>query len=136
MVADPAESLREGDVVRFAPWAKTKKVRHVVTDLMVPFGPPAEQRPPVTKLEELVRTRNEIKAGKWERRVAKRKAARAGEEGVVESQGEGAESDFTGQKIDGLRREGVEQEVEAERIKAEAERDGIDLDKRMDGVRI
>lgn len=139
MVSDPADSLREGDIVRFAPWPKTKKVRHVVTDLMVPFGPPADERPAVTGLEELVRRKQEQHAREWEKKQARKRAVRAeqaGEEGVVEAQSDGKHSDFTGKKIDGLRQQGLEQEEQAERIEAEAEQDGIDLNKRLNGVKI
>ena len=53
LVSDPNSSLVEGDVVRIASgWRTSKNIRHVVTDIVAPFGKPVEERPPVLSEEE------------------------------------------------------------------------------------
>ncbi|KAK2803336.1 hypothetical protein FQN51_003757 [Onygenales sp. PD_10] len=48
MVADPRDSLREGDVIEFVSgWRASRNVRHVVERIVAPFGTPVEGRPPV-----------------------------------------------------------------------------------------
>ncbi|PSN64500.1 nucleic acid-binding protein [Corynespora cassiicola Philippines] len=60
LVADPNNSLVEGDVVRIASgWRTSKSIRHVVTSIVAPFGKPVEERPPVPTEEE--RMENKIK---------------------------------------------------------------------------
>ncbi|KAL8899301.1 MAG: hypothetical protein Q9192_001634 [Flavoplaca navasiana] len=54
LVSDPNSSLRTGDVVRIAARPPASKhIRHVVTDIIAPWGPPAEERPPIPTLEDL-----------------------------------------------------------------------------------
>lgn len=58
LVADPNSSLNEGDVVRIASgWRTSKQIRHVVTSIVAPFGPPVEERPPVLTEEERMKIR-------------------------------------------------------------------------------
>ncbi|KAF2652286.1 nucleic acid-binding protein [Lophiostoma macrostomum CBS 122681] len=53
LVADPNSSLVEGDVVRIqSGWRTSKAIRHVVTAIVAPFGPPVEDRPPVLTEEQ------------------------------------------------------------------------------------
>ncbi|KAI9816533.1 MAG: hypothetical protein M1827_001665 [Pycnora praestabilis] len=73
LVSDPRSSLREGDIVQLASgWRTSKHVRHVVTSIIAPFGPPIEQRPPVPTEEERVTEREAKQARKKERREARR----------------------------------------------------------------
>lgn len=52
-MADPNNSLVEGDVVRIASgWRTSKSIRHVVTSIIAPFGEPVENRPPVPTEQE------------------------------------------------------------------------------------
>ncbi|KAL8659126.1 MAG: hypothetical protein Q9226_000590 [Calogaya cf. arnoldii] len=54
LVSDPNSSLRTGDVVRIAARPPASKhIRHVVTDIVAPWGPPAEERPPIPTLNDL-----------------------------------------------------------------------------------
>ncbi|KAK2802815.1 hypothetical protein FQN50_007221 [Emmonsiellopsis sp. PD_5] len=48
LVADPRDSLREGDVIEFVSgWRASRNVRHVVERIVAPFGTPVEGRPAV-----------------------------------------------------------------------------------------
>ena len=55
MVHDPNNSCHEGDVVSIrSGWRTAKHVRHVVTSIIAPMGPPLSARPPVpTEVERL-----------------------------------------------------------------------------------
>ncbi|KAL8768445.1 MAG: hypothetical protein Q9209_005351 [Squamulea sp. 1 TL-2023] len=79
LVSDPNDSLRTGDVVRItARPPASKHIRHVVTEILAPWGPPAEERPPIPSVEDLnaqytakreaklVRKKERIKQGKAE----------------------------------------------------------------------
>ncbi|KAJ4303325.1 hypothetical protein N0V90_002218 [Kalmusia sp. IMI 367209] len=58
LVADPNDSLVEGDVVRIASgWRTSKNIRHVVTSIVAPFGEPVEKRPPILTEEERMNIR-------------------------------------------------------------------------------
>jgi len=73
LVHDPNSSLRTGDVVAIRPgWPTSQHKRHVVKQIIAPFGVPIEQRPPVPTLEELIAEREAKKAAKDERRAARR----------------------------------------------------------------
>lgn len=80
LVADPRNSLREGDVIEFASgFPKSRTVHHVVERIVAPFGTPIDQRPPVMVREERDAAREEKRAAKWERREQRR--VEAGENG-------------------------------------------------------
>ncbi|KAJ6440864.1 WD repeat protein [Purpureocillium lavendulum] len=75
LVHDPNSSLRTGDVVSIAPgWPTSKSKRHVIKQIIAPFGSPIDQRPPVPTLEERIAEREAKKAAKDERRAARRDA--------------------------------------------------------------
>ncbi|KAE8150450.1 hypothetical protein BDV25DRAFT_154462 [Aspergillus avenaceus] len=79
LVADPKESLREGDVIEFSSgYPKSRNVHHVVERIIAPFGQPIEDRPAVLTREERDAERTEKRAAKWQRREARR--AENGEE--------------------------------------------------------
>ncbi|KAL9006370.1 MAG: hypothetical protein Q9188_000844 [Gyalolechia gomerana] len=74
LVSDPNSSLREGDVVRIAPrWRTSKHIRHVVTEIVAPWGPPVEERPPIPNREEMAEERRMKREAKMERREVKRR---------------------------------------------------------------
>ncbi|KAI4127614.1 MAG: hypothetical protein LQ338_003109 [Usnochroma carphineum] len=89
LVSDPNSSLRQGDVVRIAAgWRNSKhNIRHIVTEIVAPWGPPVEERPPIPKLEDL----REQQRAKREKNTVRRAARRKGESG----DGEGGEGDPT-----------------------------------------
>ncbi|EDP55483.1 hypothetical protein KXW98_003138 [Aspergillus fumigatus] len=73
LVADPRNSLREGDVIEFSSgFPKSRNVRHVVERIVAPFGSAIEDRPPVMTREERDALRAEKRAAKWQRREARR----------------------------------------------------------------
>ena len=47
LVHDPNSSLNIGDVVSLSPHRAAKHVHHIVSEILVPFGPPITDRPPV-----------------------------------------------------------------------------------------
>lgn len=52
-VSDPNSSARTGDVVRIADgWRASRKIRHILTEIVTPWGPPLEIRPKTMSLEE------------------------------------------------------------------------------------
>lgn len=75
MVHDPNTSLRTGDVVAIVPgWPTSQHKRHVIKQIIAPFGTPIEERPPVPTLEERIAEREAKTAAKQERRRARRHA--------------------------------------------------------------
>ncbi|KAI4119933.1 MAG: hypothetical protein LQ345_000192 [Seirophora villosa] len=76
LVADPNSSLREGDVVRIAPgFRASKHIRHVVTEIVAPWGPAVEDRPPIPRIEALAEESRAKHQAKKEKRRAERKTA-------------------------------------------------------------
>ncbi|KAI9735868.1 MAG: hypothetical protein M1834_001333 [Cirrosporium novae-zelandiae] len=73
LVHDPNNSLIEGDVIRIIGGHRVAKhVKHVVTEIVVPFGKPIEERPPVLSLEELKQIADEKREA---RRIRKAEAS-------------------------------------------------------------
>ncbi|KAK4194608.1 hypothetical protein QBC40DRAFT_238216 [Triangularia verruculosa] len=70
LVHDPANSLRQGDVVAISPgWRTSKSKRHVVKQIIAPgAGLPISARPPIPTAEDLV----QAKAAKREAKEARR----------------------------------------------------------------
>lgn len=70
LVADPRNSLREGDVIRFSSgYRKTRNVRHVVENIVAAFGTPFEERPPVMTYREREDARREALKEKYIRKA-------------------------------------------------------------------
>ncbi|RCI11070.1 hypothetical protein L249_7463 [Ophiocordyceps polyrhachis-furcata BCC 54312] len=63
LVHDPKSSLRTGDVV---------SIRHVIKQIIAPFGTPINERPPVPTLEERIAEREAKKVAKDKRRAIRR----------------------------------------------------------------
>lgn len=77
LVHDPNSSLRTGDVVSIVPgWPTSKHKRHVVKQIIAPFGVPVEERPPVPTEEERIMLRDKKKAEKDARREARKPEVR------------------------------------------------------------
>lgn len=77
LVHDPNSSLRTGDVVSIVPgWPTSQHKRHVIKQIIAPFGTPIEDRPPVPTEEDRIAQRDQKKAEKDARRDARRAAAR------------------------------------------------------------
>lgn len=74
LVADPRDSLREGDVIEFSSgYPKSRRVRHVVERIIAPFGSGIEERPPIMTRAE----RDELRATKMMQKLLRREAKRA-----------------------------------------------------------
>ncbi|CAP49232.1 uncharacterized protein PODANS_5_5580 [Podospora anserina S mat+] len=73
LVHDPANSLRQGDVIAISPgWRTSKSKRHVVKHIIAPgAGLPISARPPIPSAEELVRQRVVKKEAKEARKSLK-----------------------------------------------------------------
>ncbi len=73
LVHDPANSLRQGDVVAITPsWRESQHVRHVVKHIIAPCGPAIEARPPIPSMEERAAERIAKRVAKDERRALAR----------------------------------------------------------------
>lgn len=69
LVSDPNDSIRTGDIVRIARAKKiSRHIDHVVTEIVAPWGPKIEERPPVMSLEELEARWRVQKEAKTERK--------------------------------------------------------------------
>ncbi len=80
LVADPNSSLRQGDVVRIVQGLRTsRRIQHVVTEIVAPWGPPIEERPKVLSDEERMDIRTTKRAAKLERRKLRREKGTIGE---------------------------------------------------------
>ncbi|KAK5653582.1 hypothetical protein OQA88_8844 [Cercophora sp. LCS_1] len=92
LVHDPRDSLRAGDVVSIMPgWRASKHKRHIVTQIIKPYGTPIDERPPIpteaernAELEEEMRVKSERRALKKQMKsietslsIAEKTAARA-----------------------------------------------------------
>ncbi|KAF6219403.1 hypothetical protein HO133_005229 [Letharia lupina] len=89
LVSDPNSSLRAGDVVKIAAERRiSRHIKHVVTEIVAPWGPSIDERPPVLSEEERLRRLQEKTLRKKERR--RERNAETGEsaedrvEGMVE----------------------------------------------------
>lgn len=79
---DPNSSLRIGDVVSLQSFRAAKHVHHVVSEILVPFGPPIGERPPVPTEQERLDQYNIKRAEKLERRKLRREAAQGVQEAI------------------------------------------------------
>ncbi|KAL8950714.1 MAG: hypothetical protein Q9222_003273 [Ikaeria aurantiellina] len=90
LVSDPNSSLRTGDVVRIAVgWRASKRIRHIVKEIVAPWGPPLEERPPLPNLEELLAQERAKRGVKMERKAERR---REGSGGLTGQEGQKASS--------------------------------------------
>lgn len=73
LVADPQNSLREGDVIEFSSGApKSRHVSHIVERIITPFATPIQDRPAVLSREERQAQREQGWAAKYLRRESRR----------------------------------------------------------------
>lgn len=89
LVADPNSSLLLGDVVRIASGHRcSSQIRHIVTSIIAPFGPPVESRPPVLSRTELhaiaIRERlaKDVRSAARGRKVSKERIKEARRQGL------------------------------------------------------
>lgn len=90
MVSDPHNSCREGDVVRFGSgWRASKNVRHVVEQIVAPFGSSKNKRSRVPsrmeqEVDKMVEGRKEARVGKIKARVLRRMEAENARQAVAQ----------------------------------------------------
>ena len=74
LVSDPNTSLRTGDVVRIedADRQISRHIRHVINEIITPWGTPLAERPPVLTAEERTAQWKE----KYDAKIARRKETR------------------------------------------------------------
>lgn len=88
LVADPRDSLREGDVIEFASgFPKSRTVSHVVERIVAPFGSPIDHRPSVMSREERDVAREQKRVAKWQRKEQRRVESGGQDPGVKEHVG-------------------------------------------------
>ena len=89
LVSDPNDSLRTGDVVRIARERRiSRHIQHIVTEIVAPWGPGIDERPPVMSEDERLAVRREKKEMKTERKMM-REAGTSGDEAPVDGMVEG-----------------------------------------------
>ncbi|GAB7346676.1 hypothetical protein MBLNU459_g1799t2 [Dothideomycetes sp. NU459] len=79
LVHDPKSSLQIGDVVSLRPHRAAKHVHHIVSEILVPFGPPISERPQVPTEADMQRAYNKMRGLKLMRRNLRRSAAQGNE---------------------------------------------------------
>ncbi|KAI1190413.1 hypothetical protein F5B17DRAFT_427600 [Nemania serpens] len=78
LVHDPANSLRQGDVVAITPsWRESQHVRHVVKHIIAPYGEAIDARPPIPTLAERAAERARKREAKDARRALYRRVDQA-----------------------------------------------------------
>ena len=78
LVSDPTDATRTGDVVRIADEGQvSRRIHHVITEIVAPWGPSVDERPAVPSQEQ----RQAEKEDKHQRKLERRKASRRSEQG-------------------------------------------------------
>lgn len=98
LVSDPNSSLRTGDVVRIENEGRqiSRHIKHVVTEILAPWGPGIDERPPVLSGEE----RHQLWKEKYDAKIARRTGRPMKVEGSREPrEDEGETSD---DKVEGM----------------------------------
>ena len=73
LVSDPTSATRTGDVVRITEAGKVSKhIRHRVTEIVTPWGPPITERPAVLSQEEIIAMKQAKRKRKEERKQEKK----------------------------------------------------------------
>ncbi|KAL2045612.1 hypothetical protein N7G274_002040 [Stereocaulon virgatum] len=90
LVSDPNSSLRTGDVVKITNEKRVSRhIKHVVTEIVAPWGPGIEERPRIMSREERFEKWRVWKEGKEKRRRERREAVERGKVGAKVEGGEG-----------------------------------------------
>ncbi|MCJ1274130.1 hypothetical protein MMC21_001925 [Puttea exsequens] len=78
LVSDPTSSLRTGDVVKIVHERRVSRhIKHTVLEIVAPWGPGIDERPPILSVEERERLRREKKEAKTARKRDKGRIAEA-----------------------------------------------------------
>ncbi|MCJ1391975.1 hypothetical protein MMC18_008488 [Xylographa bjoerkii] len=147
LVSDPTSSLRTGDVIRMTTERHSRHIRHVVTEIVAPWGDPIDERPPVLTSAQ----REERRGAKRARKLARREERRGGSEGggdvgggegvVVEDAGKERDRKIveTVRRTEREREKAVRRMGEAERVQGGLDERGLgvgEVEKRLEGMRI
>lgn len=84
LVHDPNSSLIQGDVVSLHRLRVSTAVKHVVANIITPFGKPISERPNIPTPEERLATYKTVRLAKLHRRHLRREAAKGDAESIVE----------------------------------------------------
>lgn len=148
-MADPASALRTGDIVRITSgWRTSRHIKHVVTEILAPYGVPLDERPAVmSEAERLQRRRVKREAKVQRRELRQRGGAVEGEEVPEGGRGDGRhEVGDVGERAAGNRR-GAERaaekargfEEEAEGVQERLDGQGVgaeDVERRLEGLKL
>ncbi|GAB7344407.1 hypothetical protein MBLNU457_2259t1 [Dothideomycetes sp. NU457] len=96
LVHDPANSIRKGDVISLRPHYASKHARHIVHEIISPFGEPISARPPLLTEEQMQAIVDAKRAAKAERRSLRAKAGQGDPEAIEELKRRGI---ATGQNV-------------------------------------
>lgn len=70
MVSDPTQSTRTGDVVRIIDEGQvSRRIHHVISEIVTPWGAPLEQRPALPSPEERSAAQEQNRHRKLDRRA-------------------------------------------------------------------
>jgi len=144
LVADPTSALRAGDVIRIAPEVYSRHIKHVVTEIISPWGAGIDERPKVLSNEERAALRAEKRAQKVARREARGKGeVDEREEWLEEEEVDGKKKDRRTsegvKKVETLREKNLRTVEEAERIPGILDVRKLDIGKveeKMEAARI
>lgn len=84
LVHDPKNSIRKGDVISIRPHYASKHARHIVHEIISPFGTPIADRPSLPTAEDMQAAVDAKRAAKAERRTLRRQAAEGDAEAIEE----------------------------------------------------
>ncbi|MCJ1351694.1 MAG: hypothetical protein MMC33_001678 [Icmadophila ericetorum] len=143
IVADPTSSLRTGDIVRIIPgYHSSKTIKHVVAEIVAPWGEPIDERPRLLPVAEILKAREEKKAEQRSRRIERKQP---GGKASSSSSGRGKGKSVDEVRSEQVRRIGklqdksLENEARGEALQAELDGKGIreeDVRRRLEGVNL
>lgn len=150
LVSDPTSSLRAGDVVRIAAgWHTSRRIKHVVTEILAPYGSAIDERPALLTEEQRLEKRRVKREAKLERRRMRREEA-----GLQGESDEGERSDGRGEgRVPGKRaqhnvdlegagkrgRQALKMDREAGRVQEGLDEEGVGADevrRRLEGIKV
>jgi len=97
-VNDPTSAVLAGDIITMTPERHSKRVMHTVSAILVPWGKPLDERPPLLSEEKRVEIREIKRAEKTERKAGNRRAR-----GMSDERGRARSRE---NEVDGVLREG------------------------------
>jgi len=109
-----------GDIITMTPERHSKRVMHTVSAILVPFGKPLDERPPLLSEEKRVEIREMKRAEKTEMKAGNRRTR-----GIWDERGRARSRE---DEVDGVPREGRDGVEEARTLGKEAQDRVIDAE--------